>query len=113
MRIDNSLFQVIIIAGVLLLVPLLMMISFPMMGMMRWWGGTGPGVGLSPFWGIGLMLVFLLVAVGIGYFLYKSVVGGVVNDSDTALEELRIAYARGDISQDEFQERQKLLKENS
>ena len=62
-RSDNSLLRIIVIVvAVLLLVPLLMMFSFPMMGMMGWWGSTGPNVGLSPFWGIGMMLVFLLVA---------------------------------------------------
>ena len=114
MRSDNSLPRIIVIVvAVLLLVPLLMMFSFPMMGMMGWWGSTGPSVGLSPFWGIGMMVVFLLVLVGIGYFLYKSVTGEVLNDKDSALEELRIAYARGDISQDEFQERRELLEEDS
>ena len=111
---DNSLLRIIVIVvAVLLLVPLLMMFSFPMMGMMGWWGGAGPSVGLSPFWGIGMMLVFFFVLVGIGYFLYKSVTGEALNDKDNALEELRIAYARGDISQDEFQERRELLEEDS
>jgi putative membrane protein len=113
-RSNNSLFRIIVIVvAVLLLVPLLMMFSFPMMGMMRWWGSAGPSIGLSPFWGIGMMLLFLLVLVGIGYFLYKSVTGEVLNEKDRALEELRITYARGDISQEEFQKRRDLLEEDS
>jgi len=46
--------------------------------------------GLSPLWGIGMMLVWLVVLVGIGYLLYRGLVGGVGSSltGDRALEEL-------------------------
>ena len=113
-RTDGSLLRIgIVIVAVLLLFPLLMMGTFPMMGMMGWWwGGTGPGVGLSPLWGLGMMLLFLVVLVGIGYFLYRSLTQGALSTNDRALEELRVAYARGDLSQEEFEERRESLERN-
>ena len=112
-RTDNSLLRIIIVVvAVLLLFPLLMMGMFPMMGMMGWWGGAGPGVGLSPLWGLGMMLLFLLVLVGIGYFLYRFLTQGALSTNDRALEELRVAYARGDLSQEEFEERRESLEQN-
>lgn len=46
-------------------------------------------------WGIGMMLLFFIVLLGIGYFLYRTVTRGAFSGNDAALEELRIAYARG------------------
>lgn len=65
------------------------------------------GNGLSPFWGIGMMLVWLVVLVGIGYFLYCRLVGRMDTGrtADPALEELRTAYARGELSDEEYEER--------
>lgn len=112
-RTDNSLLRIIIVVvAVLLPFPLLMMGMFPMMGMMGWWGGAGPSVSLSPLWGLGMMLLFLAVLVGIGYFLYRSLTQGALSTNDRALEELRIAYARGDLSQEEFEERRESLEQN-
>lgn len=74
------------------------------------------GGGLSPLWGIGMMLVWLVVLVGIGYLLYRGLVGcvGPSMTADRALEELRMAYARGDLSEEEFEERRaKLSREKS
>ena len=122
-RTDESLLRIgIVIVAVLLLFPLLMMSVFPMMGMMGWWGGagpgmmgwggTGPGVGFSPLWGLGMMLLFLVVLVGIGYFLYRFLTQGALSTNDRALEELRVAYARGDLSREEFEERRESLEQN-
>ena len=118
-RTDDSLLRiVIVVVAVLLLFPLLMMGTFPMMGMMGWWGpsmtwgSAGPGGGFSPLWGLGMMLLFLVVLVGIGYFLYRSLTQGALSTNDRALEELRIAYARGDLSQEEFEERRESLEQN-
>ncbi|WP_137285875.1 SHOCT domain-containing protein [Halorussus salinisoli] len=105
---------VLIVLGVLILFPLLMMVfAIPMMGMMGWWWGGGTiENGLSPLWGIGMMLVWLAILVGIGYFLYRGLVGRMDTDStgDPALEELRIAYARGELSEDEYQKRRERLR---
>ena len=44
-----------------------------------------------------MMLLFLVVLLGIGYFLYWVVTRGALSGNDAALEELRIAYARGEL----------------
>jgi putative membrane protein len=111
---DGLLRIVLIVLAVIVLFPLLMMVFA--MGMMGWWWGGGMAGGLSPLWGIGMMLVWLVVLVGIGYLLYRGLVGGVGSSltSDRALEELRVAYARGDLSDEEFEERRaKLTREES
>ena len=106
---------IVIVLGVILLFPLLMMLfMMPMMGMMGLWGTGGPSVGVefSPMWGIGMMLLFLVVFLGIGYFLYRAVTRGVLSGTDSALEELRIAYARGELSQEEFEQRRDDLRQS-
>ncbi|MFC6734506.1 MULTISPECIES: SHOCT domain-containing protein [unclassified Haladaptatus] len=105
---DGLLRIVLIVLAVIVLFPLLMMVfAMPMMGMMGWWWGGGMAGGLSPLWGIGMMLVWLVVLVGIGYLLYRGLVGGVGSavTGDRALEELRVAYARGELTEEEFEER--------
>jgi putative membrane protein len=101
----------IVVVAALLLLPLLMMtFMMPMMGMMGWWGGgLGTGVGMSPLLGIGMMLVGLLVLLGIAYALYRAFARNSLDGGDTAIEELRLAYARGEISQEEFEQRREDL----
>ena len=54
------------------------------------------------------MTIALLVLVGIGYLIYRSASG------DPALDELRLAYARGDLSDEEYEERRdRLTRERS
>lgn len=75
---DDSLLRLIVIGvgiviAVLLLIPLLMMIfGFSMRGMMGW-GMPGPGIGMSPFWVLGMILLLLIVLGSLGYFLYRAV----------------------------------------
>lgn len=100
-----------IVVAIVVFAPLLMMVfMMPMMGMM-WSVGGAPGVetGLSPVWGIGMMLVFLVVLLGIGYGLYRAFSHGLLGGDDLALEELRLAYARGELSQEEFEQRREDL----
>ena len=58
------------------------------------------------------MLLFLVVLVRIGYFLYRSLTQSALSTNNRALEELRIAYARGELSQEEFEERRESLEWN-
>ena len=107
---------VVVVLAIVLLFPLLMMVfAMPMMRMMGWWGGPSSGVGLSPLWGIGMMVLFLLVLIGIGYFLYQSLTDGTLNPNtditNPALEELRLAYARGELSDEEFEQRRETLEQ--
>lgn len=110
---DGLLRVVVIVLGILVLFPLLMMVfAMPMMGTMGWWWSDGMPGGLSPLWGLGMMLVWVIVLLGIGYLLYRGLVGGTRTGavSDPALEELRLAYARGDLSEEEFEERRAKLR---
>lgn len=104
---------VIVVVALLLLLPVvLMLFAWPMMGM-GWWthgpvdGGppSGPG-GVGPAWMLGLWFVGLLLVVGVGYLLYRAV----SNDADDpAFEELRRAYARGELTDEEYEERRDRL----
>jgi putative membrane protein len=138
---DSTLRTILIVVAIVLLFPMLMMVfAFPLMGMMGWWGGgygptggsygpMGGGYGpmmdghygpmmdggsataVSPLWGIGMMLVFLLVLLGVGYFLYRALVQqGRVAPTDPALEELRHAYARGELTDEEYETRLEKLR---
>ncbi|MFC7044725.1 SHOCT domain-containing protein [Halobacteriaceae archaeon GCM10025711] len=107
---DDSLLRVVLVVlAVLLLLPVLMMAFVgPMMGM--WMTGSPMG-GVTPLWTLGVPLVFVAVLVAVGYLLYRTVAGG--TGADPALEELRMAYARGDLTDDEFEERRRRLHRDS
>lgn len=68
--------------------------------------GTGSGwwLLLAALW----RLLILAVVVGGGYLLYRAVVGDGA-DTDTAIRELRNAYARGDLSEEEYERRRERL----
>lgn len=85
-------------------------------GMMGGYGGMG---GFGTGWTIvGLLgqLGFLLLLIAVGYLLYQALVtdGGVgsFGTTDTALDELRLAYARGEVSDEEFENRRKRLQQS-
>ena len=114
---DRRLVTIILVAlGVLVVLPLLFM-GGGMMGYMGpgmmggMWGGTGGGGGAVPGWlyvvGIVMRLLFLVVVVGAGYLVYRVVADG--SDGDDALAELRLAYARGDLDDDEYERRREVL----
>ena len=107
---------VLVALAVLLLLPVVtMLFAWPLMGM-GWWmhepvGPTGPGGfggSATPTWMLGFWVVGLVILVGGGYLLYRAMSN---SSSDPALEELRRAYARGDLSDDEFEERRQRLRE--
>lgn len=109
MAADNDLVQTfLVIVAIIVLVPFLMMIfAWPMMGM---WGGgqVWSGSGATWLWLL-IWLTSLLILFWGGYLLYRvsSRFGG--KERDTALEELRLTYAHGEISNEEFEERRKRL----
>lgn len=101
-----------IIAGIVL-VPLLMMaFMMPMMGIWGWghmWnGGALDGTGATWMWLAG-WLVMLAIVAGVGYLLYGAVRRPSDRSVDPALEELRTAYARGELSDEEFEWRRRRL----
>ncbi|MFP8953731.1 SHOCT domain-containing protein [Natrialbaceae archaeon A-arb3/5] len=108
---DTTLLRtVLFIAVLVILVPLVLMaVAWPMMGM---WGGghmwndgawTGPGMWLVSW----VPLLMLLV---VGYLVYRAAARSTRAEDDPALEELRLAYARGDISDEEFKQRRERLR---
>ncbi|SEH64578.1 putative membrane protein [Halopenitus malekzadehii] len=115
---------VLILIGVVLIAPVFLM-GFGMMGfgsMMggMWgggmWGGGMWGDGTSAGWtvlvGVAMQLLFLAVLVGGGYLVYRTTAGR-DDDSDRAIEELRLAYARGDLTDDEYEQRRAALDRDS
>jgi len=110
---------VLIIIGVFVIFPMIFM-GFGMMGFGPMMGGTwGDGMwggGPMPGWmfvvGIVMQLLFLAAIVGGGYLVYR-VVTGEQTDSDKALEELRRAYARGELTDDEYEQRKERLERDT
>ncbi|WP_338740317.1 SHOCT domain-containing protein [Haloplanus salilacus] len=86
----------------------------PMMGGM--WGGGMWGDGTMPGWmlavGLVMQLLFLAALVGGGYLVYRTVAGS-ESDSDRALDELRLAYARGELTDEEYEQRREALERDA
>ncbi|WP_090383974.1 SHOCT domain-containing protein [Natronobacterium texcoconense] len=118
MAADDSIARTVLLVGVvlvfgLLLVSLLSMtVMMPMMGGFHgnWNGTTGFAWPWLVGWGVHVLLLL-----AVGYALYRVLAGSSDRpteprgDRDQALEELRIAYARGEISSEEFEERRERL----
>lgn len=112
MATDDTLIRtVLLLVAVLLLLPILLMgLAWPLMGMWGgehmwgWSGSTGVGGAMIVMW-----LVPLAVLLGLGYLLYRGLVASSSGHSDRALEELRVAYARGELSDEEFEQRRERL----
>lgn len=103
-----------LVIAILILVPVLtMVIAWPMMGM--WGGGHMWGDGMwAGSGGSGLLLLMWLVPLVVlilgGVLLYRAVGGVDADGRDAALEELRLAYARGELSDEEFEQRRNRLR---
>ncbi|MFC3477752.1 SHOCT domain-containing protein [Halobacterium litoreum] len=86
----------------------------PMMG--GAWGGGMWGDGTMSGWAFVvaavMQLLFLAVLVGGGYLVYRAVTDS-ERDSDRALEELRLAYARGELTDDEYEQRREALERDT
>ncbi|RXK51134.1 SHOCT domain-containing protein [Halorientalis pallida] len=112
---DSQLLRIgLLIVVALVVVPVLFM-GFGMMGggyMMDGMWRNGWAGGAAPAWlwivALALRLLFLLVIVGAVYLLYRSLSGS-GDEADRALEELRLAYARGELSDDEYERRRETL----
>ncbi|MFC4541651.1 SHOCT domain-containing protein [Halosolutus amylolyticus] len=80
----------------------------PMMGGWSHMWGDGSVPGWMPFVGVLMQLLFLAALVGLGYLLVRAI-AGTDERSDRALEELRLAYARGELSDEEYEQRRDAL----
>jgi len=112
---------VVLVLGALLVLPLLTMglwgggmMGGPMMGGGMWGGGMWGGE-TAPGWmllaGLLSRLLTLLVLVGVGYLGYRALTGR-ADGADQAVEELRMAYARGDLTDEEYERRRQTLEED-
>lgn len=107
---DSLPWVVLILVLALLLVPaLLVLLVMPVVGVgMMGWGMGGSVV--SPVLAVVSGLVPLVLLVAVGYLAYRAFAGrGRPAGRDPAIEELRMAFARGDLSHEEFEERRDLL----
>jgi putative membrane protein len=105
--------------GLLVLVAVALLVGVPLVGMgagMLGVGHMGGGMWAGSFSGwmltaaIAVQLIFLLVIGVAVYLVYRMVVGsGSTGEDDPAIEELRRAYARGDLSQEEYERRHEEL----
>lgn len=105
---------VLIVLGAIVALPVLFM-GF---GVMRFGPMTGGmwGDGTAPGWmvliGVLTRLLVLAATVSAGYLVYRAVTtadGG----TDQALEELRVAYARGDLTDEEYEQRKDTLERDT
>ena len=80
-------------------------------------GMYGPMMGYgdattTPGWVVAAALLVRLLGIAVlvagGYLLYRAFSRS--SDGDPALEELRLAYARGDLSDEEYRERRETLR---
>lgn len=106
---DTLLRAVLVVIVAVLAVPLVMMtVAMPMAGVMH--GGMwGDGTGMAGLWWLWSLLP-LAVLIALGYGGYRLLVAD--GSDDSAMEELRAAYARGDLTDEEFETRRQRL-ENS
>lgn len=121
--VDNRLVVLgLILLGVVILAPTLGMgfMGAGHMGSGPWGGGMwGDGMwgdgGTVSVWAFLLaalsqLAFFGLLAIG-GYLLYRALLRD-DRSGDRALEELRLAYARGDLSEEEFERRRERLQQH-
>lgn len=99
---DTLLRALVLLLAVFVLFPVLMMLfAVPMLGMMGSgvWNGSAwvPNLLTGFFW----LLVVVLLIYGGYRFLVRDSAGG----KDPAIAELRLAYARGELSDEEYENR--------
>lgn len=72
------------------------------------WGASGEPSGWLLAVGMGMQLLFLAALVGAGYLGYRALTGRDAS-ADPALDELRSAYARDELSDEEYERRRERL----
>jgi putative membrane protein len=100
-----ALFTLVVLVG-----PTTGMRGFGHMGSGTW--GTGGMSGPFMLVGFAMQLLFVVALVGGAVFVYRTVTSD-TGDENTALEELRVAYARGDLTDEEFEQRRERLQRDS
>ncbi|MEF8841212.1 MAG: SHOCT domain-containing protein [Haloarculaceae archaeon] len=110
-RLDLTTVLLVVLVALLVLPVLVMGLGFGgMMGYGWMMGGATGGSGWWPFVGMLVPLVLLLVLVAVGYLVVRRLLEDTRN-RDPPMEELRTAYARGDLTDEEFETRRRKLEE--
>lgn len=116
---DTQLVRIaIVLVAALILLPMLF-VGLAMVGYGSMMGGFDHGMwggGVTPGWfalfGVLMQLLFLGALIVGGYLVYREVAGS-DGSPDRALEELRLAYARGDLTDEEYERRREKLEDDS
>lgn len=99
-----------LVLGAILVLPLLVM-GLGLSGMMGYGGMMDHSAGTGGWWpvvGMIVPLAVVLLLLGGGYLILRES-GGAGATGDPAMEELRMAYARGDLTDEEFEARRETL----
>ncbi len=113
---DSNVLKIVIIGIIVVFVlpMLLMVLILPVMGMWNgphmfngWMGsGVAPGV-VGLIWFL-MTVLFLMIIVGVGFLILRAATSTTEED-DPAIQELRKAYARGDLTEEEFETKMERL----
>lgn len=102
---------VLLIFGAIIVLPMLTM-GMGFGGMMGGYGGMMGSYGSTSGWwplvGMLVQLLFLLILLGGGYLIFRRVTNS-QSAHNPAMEELRMAYARGNLTDEEFEARRERL----
>ena len=108
-QLDTTTIVLLILGAIIVLTLLTMGMGFGgMMGYGGMMGGYGTTSGWWPLVGMLVQLVFLLLLLGGGYLVFRRVTAS-QSSLNPAMEELRMAYARGDLTEEEFEARRNKL----
>jgi len=112
-RLDATTVVLLVLVALFVLPVLVMGLGFGGMMGYGWMMGGGPGAtgGWWPFVGMLVPLVLLIALLGGGYLVLREVAGE-TDGRDPSMEELRMAYARGDLTDEEFETRRRKLEED-
>ena len=108
---ESTLRTAMLVVLLLFAIPMLMMIvMMPVMAVVGWevhtdWHGSG-----STWAWAAMMVVPVLLVFGLGYLFYRTVSADNQQKTESVLEELRIAYARGELTDEEFETRHNRLR---
>ncbi|SFC16674.1 putative membrane protein [Halobiforma haloterrestris] len=112
---DPLLRTIVVVLLAVLAIPLVMMlVAMPFAGAMHAGSGTGMwsgGMGTTGWLWMSAVPLLLLLLLGYGAIRLLGGDGG--DDGDAALEELRRAYARGDLTDEEYEKRRQRLEAES
>ncbi|MDS0474620.1 SHOCT domain-containing protein [Natrinema sp. 1APR25-10V2] len=109
-QLDTTTIVLLLLLGVIIVLPMFTkgMGFGGMMGYGGMMGGYGTTSGWWPLVGTLVQLAFLLVLLGGGYLIFRRVTESEPS-RNPAIEELRTAYPRGDLSDEEFESRRDKL----